>query len=296
MRFDVSDLRIFKAVVDSVSMTKAATRVHLTVASISERIRQMEEQVGVPLLTRSRSGVTPTDAGRVLLHHAGKVLKQVDFMNEDLVNFASRMRSNVRLYTTSYGVSELLQEAAPVFLQKNPTADLVIEEQHSEDIVFAVSTSAADIGIIGDFAETGTLEAIPLLQDTLVALATPAIAADIDSQVMFEELSALDFIGLGPGSRLQEQIDSHAREAGKAIRYRARARNLDAICRLATSNVGIAIVPRRIAVRYSTQQSRIIELKNDWAKYNAAAVVRNRADLPGTAGSLLECLIAVSAQ
>ncbi|MDR5815957.1 LysR family transcriptional regulator [Caballeronia sp. LZ033] len=294
MRFDVSDLRIFKAVVDSVSMTKAATRVHLTVASVSERIRQMEDQVGVPLFSRTRSGVVPTEAGRVLLHHAVKVLKQVDFMNEDLVNFTSRLRTNVRLYTTTYAVSEILQNAAPAFFSDNPNSDLIIEEQHSEDIVFAVTSGAAEIGIIGDFVETGALEVIPLLQDTLVALCGPQFADTLGTRSTFADLLSFDFLGLGPGSRLQEQLEARARELGASMRYRARARNLDAICGLAFNNVGVAIVPRRVALRFSPEQCRIIELAEDWVGYDTAAVVQRRVDLPNTAASLLDCLIAAA--
>ncbi|WP_144113097.1 LysR family transcriptional regulator [Paraburkholderia sp. BCC1886] len=294
MRFDVSDLRIFKAVVESASMTKAASRVHLTVASVSERIRQMEDQVGVPLLSRSRSGVVATEAGRVLLHHAIKVLRQVDFMNEDLVSFTSRLRTNVRLYTTTYAVSEILPNAAPAFFADNPNSDLIIEEQHSEDIVFAVAGGSAEIGIIGEFVETGSLEVVPLLEDTLVAFTGNQFAAEVPSRCAFSDLLSFDFLGLGPGSRLQEQLESHAREAGTSMRYRARARNLDAICRLVFNNVGIAIVPRRVAARFHGSECRIVELSDDWTAYNTSAVVQNRANLPNTAASLLECLIAAS--
>lgn len=291
MRFDISDLRIFKAVVESASMTKAASRVHLTVASVSERIRQMEDQVGVALLLRSRSGVVATEAGRVLLYHAVKVLRQADFMNEDLVSFTSRLRTNVRLYTTTYAVSEILPRAAPAFFANNPNSDLIIEEQHSEDIVFAVAGGSAEIGIIGEFVETGSLEVIPLLEDSLVALTGNRFAAEIPSRGAFSELLQFDFLGLGPGSRLQEQLESYAREAGASMRYRARARNLDAICRLVSNNVGIAIVPRRVATRFNGNEFRIIELTDAWTAYNTSAVVQSRADLPATAASLLQCLI-----
>lgn len=291
MRFDVSDLRIFKAVVDLATMTKAASRVHLTVASVSERIKQMEDQVGVPLLSRSRSGIVATEAGRVLMHHAVKVLRQVDFMNEDLASFTRRLRTNVRLYTTTYAVSEILPDAAPAFFASNPNSDLVIEEQHSEDIAFAVSSGAAEIGIIGEFVETGSLEIIPLLEDSLVAFTGNNFATEVQSRCAFADLLPYDFLGLGPGSRLQEQLESHAREAGAPMRYRARTRNLDAICRLVSNNVGIAVVPRRVAARFNGNGCRIIELTDEWKAYNTSAVVQSRSDLPSTAASLLECLI-----
>ena len=52
MRLDVSDLRLFTVVVEAGSMTRAAQRVGRTIASVSERIKQMEDDIGVPLLIR----------------------------------------------------------------------------------------------------------------------------------------------------------------------------------------------------------------------------------------------------
>jgi DNA-binding transcriptional LysR family regulator len=290
MRFDVSDLRIFKAVVESSSMTKAAARVHLTVASVSERIKQMEDEVGVPLLSRNRSGVAPTEAGRVLLHHALKVLKQVDAMNESLVNFASHLRSSVRLYTTAYGVAELLPLAVPSFLKGNRNADLIVEEQLSEDIVFAVSTGAADIGIVGDFVDTGQLHTISLLQDRLVAIVGEQSSIGLGEKARFSDLLTYDFVGLGQGSRLQELLDFYARECGATMRHRVRVRNLTAMCDLAADDVGIAIVPKRAAQRLAKDKTRMIELMDDWAAYNTNAIVRSRADLGTSASALLDCL------
>jgi DNA-binding transcriptional LysR family regulator len=290
MRFDVSDLRIFKAVVESSSMTKAAARVHLAVASVSERIKQMEAEVGVPLLSRSRSGVAPTEAGRVLLHHALKVLKQVAVMNENLSNFASHLRTSVRLYSTSYGLTELLRPAIPTFLKSSPNSDLIVEEQHSEDTVFAVSTGAADIGIVGDFVDVGQLHTISLLQDRLVALVGEQSSVGLGEKARFCDLLSYNFVGLGPGSRLQDLLHSYAQDCGATMRYRVRVRNLTAMCDLAADDVGIAIVPKRVAQRVANDKIRMIELVDDWAAYNTSAIVRSRADLGTTASALLDFL------
>ena len=58
MRFDLTDLGLFRHVVEAGSITRGAERAHLALAAASTRIRQMEETLGATLLQRSRAGVT----------------------------------------------------------------------------------------------------------------------------------------------------------------------------------------------------------------------------------------------
>ena len=75
MRFDLADLSLFRHVVEAGSITHGAQRSNLALAAASTRIRNMEETLGVALLTRGRQGVTPTQAGRTLLQHARAILR-----------------------------------------------------------------------------------------------------------------------------------------------------------------------------------------------------------------------------
>ena len=75
MRFDLTDLSLFRHVVEAGSITHGAERAHLALAAASTRIRNMEEALGAPLLIRGRQGVTPTQAGRTLLQHARTILR-----------------------------------------------------------------------------------------------------------------------------------------------------------------------------------------------------------------------------
>ena len=84
MRFDLVDLSLFRHVVEAGSITHGAERAHLALAAASTRIRNMEDVLGVPLLTRGRQGVAPTQAGRTLLQHARAILRQSERLHEDL--------------------------------------------------------------------------------------------------------------------------------------------------------------------------------------------------------------------
>ena len=292
LRLDVSDLRIFRAVAEAGSMTVAAGKVHLAVASVSERIRQMEVDIGVPLLVRNRAGMSLTDAGRVLLHHALKVLRQVDFMNEDVFNFGRTLRGYVRLFATTYSVMELLPGPVAAFMKEYPSANLNIEEHLSEDIVQAVRSGIADLGIIGHFMDPGELEATPIASDRLSVIVDVTSPLCVQASVYFEDLLSYEFVGLGRGSRLQSIFEAHARNAGLPLRHKVQTRNLDSVGQLVAKGVGIGIIPRRTAVRLSASiPIRVVALKNDWATYNVDVCCLKRDELSPPAARLRERLI-----
>src|SRR3954452_754788 len=84
MRFDFTDLNLFRHIVEAGSITHGAERAHLALAAASTRIRKLELAFGTPLLLRGRLGVTPTQAGRTLLQHARNILAQSERLQEDL--------------------------------------------------------------------------------------------------------------------------------------------------------------------------------------------------------------------
>ena len=237
----------------------------------------------------------PTDPGKVLLHHASKVLKQVDYMNADLVNYGRRMRGYIRLYANSYAIAEYLVEPVTAFLKLSPDIDLTIEEHLSEDVVEAVEHGLADVGIVANFIELRELESRPFRIDRLVAVAAPGFDTFLDSasELFFNDLLAFDFIGLGRGSRLQNQIEEHARDTGRPLRHRVQLRNLDAACRLIAGGAGVGIVPQRVASRLANELSlKIISLKDDWASHTLQICFRKADDLSADMSRLLAHLLA----
>ena len=92
MQFDLTDLNLFRQVVEAGSITHGAERAHLALAAASTRIRNMEKSLGAPLLVRTRQGVVPTPAGRTLLQHARALLAQSERLKEDLAAYRGRPR------------------------------------------------------------------------------------------------------------------------------------------------------------------------------------------------------------
>lgn len=98
--FDLEQLRTLAAVIDAGSLTAAAPRVFLSQSSVSEQMRKLEERAGQSLLTRSKAGVVPTEAGTRLLAYARRILSLSDEAFRDL--HGEILQGELRLAVTDY--------------------------------------------------------------------------------------------------------------------------------------------------------------------------------------------------
>lgn len=281
MRFDLTDLKLFLQVVETGSITHGAASANMALPSASARLRGMEELIGYPLLERGRRGVEPTPAGDTLAHHARLVLRQIEVMHGELGEYGSGLRGQVRLLANTAAMTEFLPAALAPWLTSHPHIDIDLKERPSTDIVKAVAGGFADLGVIFDIADPGTLELRPFAIDRLV-LAVPAGHPFAKRRrIAFAEAVSQCFIGLSAGSPLQEHLDGIARQAGLTISFRVRLRSFDAICRMVEGGVGVAVLPETAARNAKkSMKLALLGLTDRWAVRHLSLCSRNFDALP----------------
>ena len=168
MRFDLTDLSLFRHVVEAGSITHGAERAHLALAAASTRIRNMEQTLGAPLLVRGRHGVTTTQAGRTLLQHARIMLAQAERLREDLGAYAGGLAGQVRVLSNTNALTEFLPETLSSFLASHPNVSVDLEERLSDEIVGLIAEGVGDIGIVAGTVDTSRLTTYPFRTDRFV--------------------------------------------------------------------------------------------------------------------------------
>ena len=83
-RIDFVTLKLFVAIADERSLTRAAEREHLALAAVSKRVSDLESQLGIALLYRQPKGVELTPAGHALLHHARNMMDNLEQLNAEM--------------------------------------------------------------------------------------------------------------------------------------------------------------------------------------------------------------------
>ena len=224
MRFDLADLSLFRHVVEAGSITHGAERAHLALAAASTRIRNMEDALGVALLTRGRQGVSPTQAGRTLLQHARAILRQAERLHEDLGAYGGGLAGQIRVLSNTNALTEFLPEALSSFLAAHPNVSVDLEERLSDEIVGLIAEGVADLGIVAGTVDAGALETYPFRRDRFVLVVARDHALAKRARISFEEVLEHDFVGLDRASALQRFLAAKAMRSGRPMRTALLAR------------------------------------------------------------------------
>ena len=290
MRFDLTDLRLFLAVVDAGSITHGAAEVGLSLPAASERLRDMEVTGEVSLLNRGRRGITPTEAGEMLTHHARTILHQMAQMRGDIGQYAKGLRASVRIFANTAAVTEFLPERLGSWMAENLQVDVDLKERESGEIARNVGAGFAEIGVLSSAVETGKLTMRPFAIDRLVVVAPREQSLAANGPVSFTELLGDQFIGLASGA-LQDHIEGLASGLGAKLKMRVRLRSFQGICRMAGAGAGIGIIPEAAAKRYQrSTKIAIIRLRDEWATRNLSLCVRDESNLTPPAKALFDHL------
>ena len=281
MRFDLVDLQLFVAVAETRSITNGALRVHLALASASERIKGLEAAFGVMLLRRGRRGVELTPAGESLLDHARVVLHNVEAMRGDLAAFSRGVKATVRLLANTAGLSEYLPKALAAFLSQHPHISIDVEERESGEIANAILSGAAELGLAAEHTLPDSIERIPFSEDRLVLVTARHDELANRRQVDFREVVERDFVGLIASSALHAHVTGHAAGLGVRLRFRARLNNFDAIGQMVAAGIGVAVMPDLAAKRCArSMKINVVRIRDTWANRRLVICARSFKSLP----------------
>ena len=295
MRFDFTDLNLFRHVVEAGSITHGAERSNLALAAASTRIRKMELAFGAELLVRGRQGVVPTQAGRTLLQHTRGILAQMERLQEDLTPYARGLAGQVRVLSNTNALTEFLPESLSSFLMAYPDISVDLEERLSDEIVGLMAEGAADIGIVAGTVDHGNLHIFPFRSDRFVLVVAKGHPLANRARIAFAEVLDYDMVGLDRASAIQRFLADKANRAGRPLRLRVQLRSFDAICRMVEADVGVGIVPETTVKRSERAMAvSAVRLTDTWALRELSICVRDIKTLPPYARLLVDHLRAAA--
>ncbi|MDH7795394.1 MULTISPECIES: LysR family transcriptional regulator [unclassified Beijerinckia] len=243
-RFDLTSLRLFVAVAAEGSLTLGAERFAISLAAASKRMLELEARVGTPLLTRSKSGVTATDAGQTLLRHAITLVADVEQLAVAMDDFRRGAKGHLRLWANTSAFAGFLPALLADYTAAHPAVMIDLEDALSEDAARAVTRGAAELAVIGANTPCDGLETFVCDRDELIVVARKERGFTRKSTVPLADVLRHDIVGLGRSTSLMRQISAAADAIGGELRLRIQVRSFDAMCRMVAAGIGIAILPR----------------------------------------------------
>lgn len=141
---DLDQIKTFDRIAQDLSFTKAAARLNVTQATVSMRMRALEEQLGVVLFNRGRT-ITLTDHGMTFLPYARRMLSAAQEAREAL---RRTERGRVAVGCLRSLVSSLITDPLLRFQEKHPGVDVVVNEGRHEQVTAMLHDRQAELGVI----------------------------------------------------------------------------------------------------------------------------------------------------
>jgi DNA-binding transcriptional LysR family regulator len=247
---ELRHLRYFTAVAEELHFTRAAARLGIRQPPLSAQIRQLEREMGTPLLRRLTRGVELTDAGRLLLDQARAILQQVEQAKADVQRCIRGETGHLHVgFASATYFPAVVAAIFRDFTQRYPGVTISPEQSTSPSLADGLRAGRIDMALIRPPVSGTDGLALDLLveEDMLVALpAAHALARR--KAVPLDALAAETFIlfprAAGPG--LYDLVISACRAAGFSPRIGPEAPQIVASVAMVAAGFGIALVPRSV--------------------------------------------------
>lgn len=290
-RLDLVTLQLFVAVHEEGSLTRAAAREAIAVSAASKRLNELEGALGSPLFLRQARGMQLTPAGETLLHHARRMLFNLEKIGLELGEHLQGVRGYVRMLANLSAIIQFLPEDLAAFSADHAQIKVDLEERPSNGVVQGLLDGVADLGICSGDSDTRDLHAVRYKRDQLVLVVRQGHPLAEQPQVAFAQTLDNDFVGLHSASSINMRTVEAARRAGKVLRLRIHVPSFDAVCRMVQADMGVGILPRKAFELFGGALGlRAVTLSDDWAERELLLVARELEALSPVSRLLFEQL------
>lgn len=246
---DLLQLEHFLAVVEEGTFSRAAERVFRTQPAISQSIKKLEEEIGALLFARDMHEPTLTEAGRVLVENARRMLRLRDDTLHALGELRNLSAGSVSIAAPESAALYLLPGPLKSYLQKFPTIKLGIYRRPMEEIPRQVMDREIDIGFVIEPPTFREIQAVPIHSDQMILVASPrhplARRGSVRLRDLGDERFVMHHVCTNTARKILQLFEKH----GTPFRVAAELWGFESIKSFVQQEVGLAIIPRITALQ-----------------------------------------------
>lgn len=242
---DIQELEAFWWIAKTGSFNRAAERLYLTQPSVTARIQALEKELGQPLFERKPRGVRLTDAGRVLLPHAERVLLDIRKARQAVTDLGSatggQLMVGAALTTSTYMLPEVLAK----FKAAYPAVEINVRTGRSHQIQQLVLEDTVPLGLVhSPLSSHPEIEAVPLYAEPIVLVVHPGHPLAGRQEVTPEQLASEPFITSDRASGYWSLVEQFWAGVGIAPRITMELDSIEATKRMIMCGLGLAMMPQ----------------------------------------------------
>ncbi len=285
-------MRIFEAVAKHGSISRAAANLNLTQPAVSMQIKQLEEQIGLPLIDQIGKRLFLTEAGHELRGHARRIAIQVVDLNAAMDQFRGLERGLLRIAvmaTANYFLPPLIAR----FREQHPGVRISLQVANRESLLAALTDNRTDLAITGQPPDSVDVVAQHFMDNPLVVIAAPAHQLAAQRRIPLRRLEEETHVVREPGSGTRAVTDRYFAEHGVEYQHGCEFSTNEAIKQAVQAGLGLGIVPAQ-TIELELETRRLIVLPVEGFPIIRRWFIVHRADkrLSGAAQAFRALLLA----
>ena len=241
---EIRDLEIFLCAAKHLNFTRAGEELHLSQPSVSVRIRQLESDLGVKLFEQLGKKIALTEAGRLLVPYALRVLAAADDARHAVEELQGLARGSLKVGASTTPGMYVLPKVIAEFKSLYPGVEVHLRVKDTRQVEEGVIRNEFDFGFVGGHLVGDEVKVIPWLTDELLLIVPPRHPLAKKRQVRAKDLTRERFILREQGSATQAAVDSSLRASGVQPEPVIEMENPESVKRAVQSGLGVAFVSR----------------------------------------------------
>jgi DNA-binding transcriptional LysR family regulator len=241
MHITLRHLRIFEAVARCGSISRAAAELHLTQPAVSMQMKQLEEQIGLPLLEQVGKRMFLTEAGQELRGHARDIAARMVDLNAAMDQFRSLERGLLRLAvvsTANYFLPRLIAD----FNRRHPGVRVSLQVANREFVLSALADNNTDLAITGRPPDILDVVAQHFMDNPLVVIAAPGHPLAAQQAISLQRMVEETLVVREPGSGTRAAMERHFAAHGVAYRAGCEFGTNEALKQAVRAGLGLGVV------------------------------------------------------
>jgi LysR family transcriptional regulator, low CO2-responsive transcriptional regulator len=268
---NVHQLRVFVAVAETLSFTRAAERLFLTQSAVSHQIAKLERELGCELLTREGRGVTLTTAGRALLHQARRVFAAIESAVDATRHAANEERGRLRIGASTTACQYLIPEALREFRECFPTYSLSIVPADSPATLEHLLAGTVDLSLMLRSERNRKVQYHALFDDELQLIVSALHPCAAAGRIDRRQLSDQRMILYSSSSTTFRLVERYFARMQMPLQDWIQVGDLGAIKELVKIGLGVSMMARWTTTAERQQGSLVslplpgVQLRRHWA-------------------------------
>ncbi|MDE1181578.1 LysR family transcriptional regulator [Paraburkholderia sp.] len=290
MKIDTLGVQAFVTIADRGSFQSAADALHVTQTAITQRLRKLEDFLGVMLIERTTRSMALTDIGRGFLPQARRLLGELSDALVEIRETGMTRRGDVSIACVPTVGVQYLPRILQAYSARYPHNRIKILDHASSAVTEAVLRREAEFGINIAGEHHPDLTSVPLTEDRYVLICHEDHPLAKRRRIAWRQLHDHPLIFAGEVSGNRALLDVALETSSIALRSFYEVQRSSTALGLVAQGVGAAVVPRLAIQKGAYPNVRTVELTQPAVSRTLVLVARKTAQLSPAAQALYDMI------